>query len=70
MSVVGIACAISKEMLQMIYEICPSTLTNAMNDDINPLCIAALKNDKDLFFSLIDMGLDVSKASKLSYFLI
>ncbi|KAF7383762.1 hypothetical protein HZH68_014519 [Vespula germanica] len=67
MSVVGIACAISKEMLQMIYEICPSTLINAVNDDISPLCIAALKNDKDLFFSLIDMGLDVSKANEYTH---
>ncbi|KAL2737773.1 ankyrin repeat and ELMO domain-containing protein D-like [Vespula squamosa] len=67
MSVVGIACAISKEMLQIIYEICPSALINAMNDDISPLCIAALKNDKDLFFSLIDMGLDVSKANEYTH---
>lgn len=67
MSIIGIASAINKEMLQLIYEICPSTLKNAENDDITPLCIAALKNDKDMFFSLIDMGLDVSKANEYTH---
>ncbi|XP_015181522.1 PREDICTED: ankyrin repeat and EF-hand domain-containing protein 1-like, partial [Polistes dominula] len=67
MSVIGIASAINKEMLQLIYEICPSILKNAENDDITPLCIAALKNDKDMFFSLVDMGLDVSKANEYTH---
>ncbi|KAI4481526.1 hypothetical protein M0802_013972 [Mischocyttarus mexicanus] len=67
MSVIGLASAINKEMLKLIYEICPSTLKNAENDDITPLCIAALKNDKNMFFSLIDMGLDVSKANKYTH---
>lgn len=67
MSVLSIASAISQEMFQTIYKNCPSALLNAAHDDISPLCVAALKNDKDLFFSLIDMGLDVSKANEYTH---
>ncbi|KAK2582375.1 hypothetical protein KPH14_004705 [Odynerus spinipes] len=66
-SVLSIASAISKEMFQTIYKNCPSALSNATHDDISPLCVAALKNDKDLFFSLVDMGLDISKANEYTH---
>lgn len=46
---------------------CPSALEHASHDDINPLCNAALKNDRKLFFKLIHLGLDVNKASEYRY---
>lgn len=64
MSVFGLAAAINKDMFETVYEACPSALLNSANDDITPLCIAAMKNDKDLFFRLIELGFDVSKSSK------
>lgn len=64
MSVLSLACAISNEMFDLLYNNCPSALEYASHDDINPLCIAALKRDRELFFKLIHLGLDVNKASK------
>nr|XP_034196190.1 ankyrin repeat domain-containing protein 12-like [Osmia lignaria] len=64
MSVLGLAAAINKEMFEIVYEACPSALPNCINDDITPLCIAAMKNDKDLFFRLLELGFDVSKSNE------
>ncbi|XP_012147126.2 uncharacterized protein LOC100877107 isoform X1 [Megachile rotundata] len=63
-SVLGLAAAINKDMFEIVYEACPSALSNSINDDINPLCIAAMKNDKDLFFRLLDIGFEVSKSNE------
>lgn len=64
LSVLSLAAAISTKMFDLVYKSCPSALKKAGEDDINPLCIAALKNDKELFFKLIELGLDYTKASK------
>ncbi|KAK9298862.1 hypothetical protein QLX08_007963 [Tetragonisca angustula] len=61
MSVFGLAAAINKTMFETVYDACPTALLNSLNDDITPLCIAAMKNDKNLFFKLIELGFDVSK---------
>ncbi|CAL7945687.1 unnamed protein product [Xylocopa violacea] len=61
MSVIGLAAAINKDMFETVYKACPSALLNSMNDNITPLCIAAMKNDKNLFFHLIELGFDISK---------
>lgn len=68
MSIFGLAAAINKDMFDIVYEASPSALLNTLNDDITPLCIAAMKNDKNLFFKLIELGFDVSKSSKILYF--
>ncbi|KAM0731393.1 Ankyrin repeat and SAM domain-containing protein 6 [Formica fusca] len=60
MSVLGLAAAINKEMFETVYNACPDALVNAANDDITPLCIAAMKNDKELFFRLLELGMPLS----------
>lgn len=70
LSVLSLSAAISNEIFDLVYKSCPSALKKAGEDDINPLCIAALKNDKELFFKLIKLGLDYSKASKWYIFFI
>ena len=50
LSVFGLAAAINKEMFEIIYEACPSALLHSLNDDVTPLCIAAMKNDKKFYF--------------------
>lgn len=65
MSVFGLAAAINKTMFETVYDACPAALLNSLNDDITPLCIAAMKNDKNLFFKLLELGFDVSKNSKM-----
>ncbi|XP_058790968.1 uncharacterized protein LOC131664115 isoform X2 [Phymastichus coffea] len=67
MSVLSLACAISNEMFDLLYNNCPSALEYASHDDINPLCIAALKNDRELFFKLVHLGLDVNKANAFTH---
>ncbi|KAL6429066.1 hypothetical protein ACFW04_008097 [Cataglyphis niger] len=57
MSVLGLAAAINKEMFETVYNACPDALVNAANDDITPLCVAAMKNDKELFFRLLKLGM-------------
>jgi hypothetical protein len=69
MSLFGLAAAISKEMFETVYNACPDALVNAANDDINPLCIAAMKNDKQLFFRLLELGIPLSTASKTIFHL-
>ncbi|CAK9830629.1 Ankyrin repeat and SAM domain-containing protein 6 [Anthophora retusa] len=64
MSVFGLAVAINKDMFETVYEACPSALLNSVNDDISPLCIAAMKNDKDLFFRLMELGFNVHKRNE------
>ena len=61
-----LSCAISSKMFDLVYTSCPSALEYAAHDDIDPLCVAALKNDKKLFFKLINLGLEVNKASELA----
>ncbi|XP_076751044.1 uncharacterized protein LOC143423539 [Xylocopa sonorina] len=61
MSVIGLAAAINKDMFEIVHKACPSASLNSMNDNITPLCIAAMKNDKNLFFHLIELGFDISK---------
>lgn len=65
MSVLSLAAASSIEMFKLVYDACPTALNYAAHDDVNPLCVAALKNDKELFFELINLGLNASKASKI-----
>ena len=70
MSVLSLACAISEEMFDLVYNNYPPALEYAAHDDINPLCVAVLKNDKELFFKLISLGIDIHKASEvLKYFI-
>lgn len=68
MSVLGLAAAISRKMFETVYDAYPSALANAANDDISPLCVAAMKNDKDLFFKLLELGTSLSDASETSFF--
>ena len=70
MSVLSLASAISNDMFDLIYKSCPKALQYALHDDINPMCIAALKNDKTLFFKLIQFGVDVSEASLYRFIMI
>ncbi|XP_011695486.1 PREDICTED: ankyrin repeat and SAM domain-containing protein 3-like isoform X3 [Wasmannia auropunctata] len=56
MSALGLAAAISKEMFETVYNACPEALANTANDDITPLCVAAMKNDKELFLRLLKSG--------------
>ncbi|KAL7296516.1 hypothetical protein TKK_0009950 [Trichogramma kaykai] len=63
LSVLSLACAISEKMFDLVYKNDPGALENAAHDDINPLCVAALKNDKNLFFKLISLGLKVDTAN-------
>lgn len=51
-------------MFDLLYNNHPLALEYAAYDDINPLCVALLKNDEELFFKLIDYGLNVTKSSK------
>ncbi|XP_076280676.1 uncharacterized protein LOC143209200 isoform X2 [Lasioglossum baleicum] len=67
MSVLGLAAAIDATMFQIVYEACPSALMNCMHDDITPLCIAAMKNDKRLFFQLLRLGFEVSKINEYTH---
>lgn len=67
MSVLGLAAAVNKDMFEIVYKKCPSALLNTINDDITPLCVAALRNDKNLFFRLIELGFDVSKSNEYTY---
>ncbi|KAG5346382.1 ANK3 protein, partial [Acromyrmex charruanus] len=60
MSVLGLAAAISKEMFETVYNACPDALANTANDDITPLCVAAMKNDKELFLRLLELGMPSS----------
>ncbi|XP_011865974.1 PREDICTED: uncharacterized protein LOC105560988 isoform X2 [Vollenhovia emeryi] len=55
MSVLGLAAAISREMFETVYNACPDALANTANDDITPLCVAAMKNDKELFLRLLEL---------------
>ncbi|XP_011502324.1 PREDICTED: uncharacterized protein LOC105365777 isoform X2 [Ceratosolen solmsi marchali] len=45
-------------------------LEYAAHDDINPLCVAALKNDKELFFKLIHLNLDLHRANAFTHTMI
>nr|XP_033328614.1 ankyrin repeat domain-containing protein 36B-like [Megalopta genalis] len=67
MSVLGLAAAIDKDMFQTVYEACPSALQNCMHDDITPLCVAAMRNDKDLFFQLLSLGFEISKINEYTH---
>ncbi|XP_011502323.1 PREDICTED: uncharacterized protein LOC105365777 isoform X1 [Ceratosolen solmsi marchali] len=70
MSILSLACAISGDMFELIYKSCPSALEYAAHDDINPLCVAALKNDKELFFKLIHLNLDLHRANAFTHTMI
>lgn len=67
MSVLGLAAAIDANMFQIVYEACPTALMNCMHDDITPLCIAAMKNDKKLFFQLLSLGFEISKINEYTH---
>lgn len=67
MSVLGLAAAINTKMFETVYDACPSALANAINDDISPLCVAAMKNDKELFFRLLKLVASTSDASKTTF---
>ncbi|XP_076658451.1 uncharacterized protein LOC143362302 isoform X2 [Halictus rubicundus] len=67
MSVLGLAAAIDANMFQIVYKACPSALMNCMHDDITPLCIAAMKNDKKLFFQLLSLGFEVSRINEYTH---
>lgn len=63
MSVLGLAAAISKEMFETVYNAYPDALAHTANDDITPLCVAAMKNDKELFLRLLELGMPSSTTS-------
>lgn len=67
MPILGLAAAISKEMFETVYNACPDALANTASDDISPLCIAAMKNDKELFFKLLELGMPLSSASEMIF---
>ncbi|XP_076632884.1 uncharacterized protein LOC143347540 [Colletes latitarsis] len=67
MSVLGLSAAINLDMFETVYQACPSALLNSTNDDITPLCIAAMKNDKKLFFKLLELGFEVSKSNEYTH---
>ncbi|KZC04277.1 PREDICTED: uncharacterized protein LOC107186153 [Dufourea novaeangliae] len=67
LSVFGLAAAIDINMFQIIHKACPSALLNCAHDDITPLCIAAMKNDKNLFFNLLDLGFEVSNINEYTH---
>ncbi|XP_066603605.1 ankyrin repeat and SAM domain-containing protein 3-like isoform X2 [Prorops nasuta] len=67
MSTLALASAISEEIFEMVYNACPSALKDTDNDDISPLCIAAMTNNKNLFFKLIDLGVTPSKSSNYTH---
>ncbi|XP_071556145.1 uncharacterized protein Trprs-m [Temnothorax nylanderi] len=60
MSVLALAAAINKEMFETVYNACPDALANTVNDDITPLCVCAMKNDKELFLRLLELGMPSS----------
>lgn len=64
MSTLSLAAAANKEIFDLVCKKNPSLLLALENDDIPPLCIAAMKNDKELFFRLLELGADASKDSK------
>ena len=55
-------------MFEIVYEACPSALEYAKRDSVGPLCVAAMKNDKELFFRLVELGLKVSEAGIYIFF--
>lgn len=59
----SLSCAISTDMFDLLHNNYPTALEYAANDDINPLCVALLKNDEELFFKLIDCGLSPIETS-------
>ncbi|XP_078048277.1 uncharacterized protein LOC144475837 [Augochlora pura] len=67
MSVLGLAAAIDVDMFQTVYEACPAALQNCMHDDITPLCIAAMRNDKNLFFQLLNLGFKISRINDYTH---
>ncbi|XP_014484234.1 PREDICTED: uncharacterized protein LOC106749372 isoform X2 [Dinoponera quadriceps] len=67
MSVLGLAAAISRRMFETVYDACPTALANTANDDISPLCVAAMKNDKELFFKLLELGASLSDANEYTH---
>ncbi|XP_043278082.1 ankyrin repeat and SAM domain-containing protein 3-like isoform X1 [Venturia canescens] len=69
-SAIALSVAISREMFEIVYEACPSALEKAKTDKINPLCVAAMKNDKELFFRLIELGLTVSQTGDYTLLMI
>lgn len=56
MSVLGLAAAINEEMFETVYNACPEALISTINDDITPLCVAAMKNDKKLFLKILELS--------------
>lgn len=56
MSVLGLAAAINEEMFETVYNARPEALMNTINDDITPLCVAAMKNDKELFLKILKLN--------------
>ena len=64
MSTIGLATAVGKEMFETVYKFYPSALEMATLDEVCPLGIASMNNDKDLFFRLLELGSDPSKSSK------
>ncbi|EZA58292.1 hypothetical protein DMN91_006004 [Ooceraea biroi] len=67
MSVLGLAAASGKEMFETVFNACPDSLMNAADDDISPLCVAAMKNDKQLFFRLLELGVPLSTANEYTH---
>ncbi|XP_012274896.1 uncharacterized protein LOC105696760 [Orussus abietinus] len=70
MSVIGLATAIGKEMLEIVSNACPVLLKNVVHEDITPLCIAALKNDKELFFTISRHHFDISIENEYTHLMI
>ncbi|XP_046607352.1 uncharacterized protein LOC124298852 isoform X1 [Neodiprion virginianus] len=62
-SILTLAAGISHEMFETIYKAHTSMLANSVHDDVTPLCVAAMRNDKKLFFKLLSLGLKVEDES-------
>lgn len=52
-------------MFEIVHKACPSLLKSSTNDDVTPLCVAAMRNDKELFFRILDLGLGAKDESKM-----
>ncbi|XP_046736718.1 uncharacterized protein LOC124405669 isoform X2 [Diprion similis] len=62
-SILTLAAGISHEMFEVIYKAHPSMLANSVHDDVTPLCVAATRNDKKLFFKLLSLGMKIEDES-------
>lgn len=65
-STLALATAMGKPLFESIYYAHPEAVTKTSLDDVSPMCVAAMLNDKDSFMKLQELGIDPSIASKIS----